>query len=75
MANITAEEKYARDVTKQANHDTFGIHQQGSLSGNLSWMELYNRKMILDILANANVDDWFTADEKARLEGKLIIKS
>ena len=71
----TAEEKYARDVTKQANRDTFGIHQQGSLSGNLSWYELYNRKMILDILAHADVDTWFTADEKARLEGKLIIKS
>lgn len=71
----TAEEKYARDVTKQANRDTFGIHQQGSLSGNLSWYELYNRKMILDILAHPDVDTWFTAAEKARLEGKLIIKS
>jgi hypothetical protein len=71
----TAEEKYARDVTKQANRDTFGIHQQGSLSGNLSWMELFNRKMIIDILAHTDVDVWLTAAEKAELQGKLIIKS
>ena len=71
----TAEEKYARDVTKQVARDLYGIHQQGSLSKRLSWLELYNRKMILSLLANTKVDVWLTAAEKAKLEGKLIIKS
>lgn len=71
----TAEEKLARDVTKQAGTVLFGLHQRGSLSGDLSWMEMYNRKMILNILSHVNVDEWLTADEKSELEGKLIIKS
>lgn len=75
MAQYTAEEKLARDVTKQANRDLYGIHQQGSFSGDLNWLEMFNRKMILKLLADVNVGTWLTADEKARLEGKLIIKS
>jgi len=75
MAAFTAEEKLARDVSKQVNRDLYGIHQQGSLSGQLTWFEMYNRKMILNLLANTDVDLWLTAEEKARLEGKLIIKS
>ena len=75
MAQYTAEEKLARDVTKQVNRDLYGIHQQGSFSGDLNWLEMFNRKMILRLLADVNVDIWLTADEKARLEGKLIIKT
>ena len=75
MAAQTAEEKLARDVTKQANTELYGMHQQGSLSGRLTWLEMQNRKMILSILANTEVDLWFTAAEKAKLEGRLIIKS
>jgi len=71
----TAEEKQARDVTKQVNTDLYGMHPQGSLDRGLNWYELYNRYMILRVLAHTSVDIWFTAAEKAKLEGRLIIKS
>ncbi len=71
----TAEEKHARDVTKDIGTQLYGLHVQGNLSGDLNLMELYNRKMILDVLSNGNVDEWLTSDEQDCLEGKLIIKS
>ena len=71
----TAEEIHARDVTKDIGTQLYGLHVQGNLSGDLNLMELYNRKMILDILSHDNVDEWLSADEQATLEGKLIIKS
>jgi hypothetical protein len=71
----TAEEKQARDFTKDITNQLYGIHKQGSLSGDLHILEIYNRYMILRVLGDPQVDNWFTADEKAQLEGKLIIKS
>lgn len=71
----TAEEKLARDFTKDVNNQLYGIHKAGSLSGDLGLWEMYNRYMILRVLEDPKVDDWFTAEEKATLEGKLIIKS
>lgn len=71
----TAEEKYARDFTKDITHQLYGIHVQGSQGGDLNILEIYNRYMILRVLEDPKVDEWFTAEEKASLEGKLIIKS
>jgi hypothetical protein len=71
----TAEEKYARDFTKDITNQLYGIHKQGSQSGDLNILEIYNRYMILRVLEDPEVDNWFTAEEKAALEGKLIIKS
>ena len=72
----TAEEKQARDFTKDITNQLYGIHKHGSLSGRKSnILEIYNRYMILRVLGDSEVDNWFTAEEKAQLEGKLIIKS
>jgi hypothetical protein len=72
----TAEEKVARDFTKDVNNQLYGIHKAGGLiSGDSSLLEIYNRYMILRVLEDVEVDNWLTADEKAQLEGKLIIKS
>jgi hypothetical protein len=71
----TAEEKLARDFTRDVNTQLYGIHKAGSLSGKMYIFELYNRYMILRLLEDTNVDVWLTVDEKAALEGKLIIKS
>jgi len=71
----TAEEKQARDVTRDIANQLYGLHKAGNLSGENNLFEIYNRKMILQVLGHANVDEWLTADEQACLEGRLIIKS
>jgi hypothetical protein len=68
----TAEEVHCDRILRMSLSDLYGFHGSNSFQ---DWAILMNRDMMFEILADTAFDNFFTEDERALMEGKLVIQS